>query len=145
MNYASNGFKVDEIPSRVGLSWILNAGGVISRRVHDKPDESATRQIIPVNFPTNDSATLAIYKNRDPGTPTYDSEPDEYYVNGPGISTKFIIKDNGEVLQIPHANLKIQVIGSPLVSEIIITNTEGLKFYFGGLSIERAISHSKSS
>src|SRR5689334_17656652 len=39
INYSSNGYKPEEIPSRVGLGWSLNAGGSVSRIVRGKPDD----------------------------------------------------------------------------------------------------------
>ncbi|HKO81341.1 MAG TPA: hypothetical protein VJU78_13140, partial [Chitinophagaceae bacterium] len=43
LSYNSNGVKVDEIGSRVGISWSLNAGGVITRTVYGRNDEDARR------------------------------------------------------------------------------------------------------
>lgn len=39
LQYSSNGVKVNEISSWVGLNWSLNAGGVITRVMHSIPDE----------------------------------------------------------------------------------------------------------
>ena len=39
LSYHAGGIKVQEIASRVGLGWSLNAGGVITRTVHGLPDE----------------------------------------------------------------------------------------------------------
>lgn len=38
VGYASNGFRVNAIASRVGFNWVLNAGGVITRTVYGEPD-----------------------------------------------------------------------------------------------------------
>ena len=40
LSYSSNGLKVDEFPSLTGMSWILNAGGVITRTVNGAMDEN---------------------------------------------------------------------------------------------------------
>lgn len=42
LSYSSNGVKVDEISTNVGLGWNLNFGGVITRMVRDRADESST-------------------------------------------------------------------------------------------------------
>jgi len=41
LSYHSRGIKVEEIASRVGLGWALNAGGKISRQVRGRPDDLA--------------------------------------------------------------------------------------------------------
>ena len=140
INYASNGFKVDEIPSRVGLGFSLNAGGVITRIVNGKPDDLTTRiypsQAIGYNHPTLDF----LY---DLDNNTYDSEPDEFRIAAPGMSGKFVIDTGNHVVLIPYSNLKVQVDGS--YYEIVVTNTEGIKFYFGGLgAVEVTTNHNIS-
>ena len=40
LSYHASGNKVAEIPNWVGLGWKLNAGGMISRKVHGLPDEA---------------------------------------------------------------------------------------------------------
>ena len=40
ISYHGGGIKVNELASRVGLGWVLNAGGVISRTVCGLPDET---------------------------------------------------------------------------------------------------------
>src|ERR1044071_4041380 len=46
INYSSNGVKVDEMATRVGINWSLRAGGVITRIVMDLPDDA------PAVYPT---------------------------------------------------------------------------------------------
>lgn len=41
LQYHSRGIKVEELASRVGTGWTLNAGGKISRQVRGKPDDMA--------------------------------------------------------------------------------------------------------
>ncbi|WP_210419497.1 hypothetical protein [Pedobacter sp. KBS0701] len=38
MDYSADGFKVDQVASRVGTGWTLNAGGAVSRTVLGNPD-----------------------------------------------------------------------------------------------------------
>ena len=42
LSYNSNGIKVDQMSSNVGLGWSLNAGGVITRIIRGFPDEERT-------------------------------------------------------------------------------------------------------
>lgn len=43
LNYTSDGFKPAKRSGLVGLDWVLNVGGVISREVYGAPDESLPR------------------------------------------------------------------------------------------------------
>jgi hypothetical protein len=141
LNYASNGTRVDEIPSRVGLNWTLSPAGVVSRIVHGLPDDQTTRVAPPQGFPAYSAALFPFLDNisgaynNTPGG--YETEPDEFRFTAPGLSGKFILGNNGALVEIPYSNLKIQVIGGPWggggkFSEIIITNTSGVKYRFGG-------------
>jgi YD repeat-containing protein len=40
ISYHASGIKVNDIASEVGLGWVLNCGGIVSRTVFGKPDES---------------------------------------------------------------------------------------------------------
>jgi hypothetical protein len=160
LDYNTNGTKVDEIPGRVGLNWSLNAGGVVTRVVHGKPDDLAVRATLPTpaNFDTlnntygTDQAgqnTLSFLENATySGGAGTDTEPDEFRISAPGISVKFIIDLSGNIIQFPYSNVKIQVFGGNTAStanpfdEIIVTNTDGTKYTFGGYgAIETTISH----
>lgn len=48
LSYHASGFRVRDIPSPVGLGWVLNAGGLVSRSVELRPDfrQSTTDPII---------------------------------------------------------------------------------------------------
>ncbi|HEV8283663.1 MAG TPA: hypothetical protein VGQ09_05095 [Chitinophagaceae bacterium] len=130
LNYASNGFKVDEIPSRVGMSWSLNTGGVITRVVNGKPDDQTTRYL--PNFQLSADYQSISYYSTLIETQNYDAEPDEFRISAPGVSGKFILDNNNQPVLIPYSNLKIQMNGLNPFNEIIVTNTEGIRYYFGG-------------
>lgn len=40
ISYHASGIKVNDVASEVGLGWVLNAGGIITRSVNGIPDES---------------------------------------------------------------------------------------------------------
>lgn len=58
-SYHASGIKLQDVPTPVGLGWVLNAGGEISRSIVGKPDEAASGLL---NMSTNAHNT---FKNRD--------------------------------------------------------------------------------
>jgi len=138
LDYASNGTKVDEIPSRVGLGWTLNAGGVVSRIVHGAPDGLTTRLATPTDpGNTSSSSNLSLYLNTNPteygDPPLYDVEPDEFRYNAPGISGKFVLDNSGNPVEIPYTGNKIQVYGGggSDYNKIVIQDLRGVIYEFG--------------
>ncbi|MFN4973986.1 MAG: hypothetical protein ACK5GV_01940, partial [Bacteroidota bacterium] len=89
LSYHASGLRVEENASWVGAGWSLNAGGVITRTVKDKPDERRTQSMQQeyghlsnggfVNYPLN--TTLK--------STTHDFEPDLFSFNFNGYSGKF--------------------------------------------------------
>jgi hypothetical protein len=153
LNYAGNGTKVDEIPGRTGMGFSLSPSGVVNRSVHGLPDEKADRLHPNTDFPASNAATLDFLNKmagpQSAGVTNYDSEPDEFRFSAPGISGKFIIKDDGTAMQIPYSNLKIQVLGAlgktGYLDKFIITNTNGVKYFFGGnTATEQTVTHTNS-
>jgi hypothetical protein len=145
LSYSSNGTKVDEIPSREGLNWSLDAGGVITRIVNGKPDDQTTPYLPTTDLGSATYRSVAYNHYLTDDTYNYDAEPDEFRIAGPGISGKFVLDTSGNAILIPYSNLKVQV--NRLVTagpyyEIIVTNTEGIKFYFGGTgAVEETTNH----
>jgi len=39
ISYHASGIKVEDVASEVGLGWVLNCGGMISRTIYEQPDE----------------------------------------------------------------------------------------------------------
>lgn len=137
LNYSGNGLKVDEIPGRTGLGWNLSTAGVISRIVHDLPDDNSTRVIFPTDFPSTNQATYDVLYQRYHFGHLFDTEPDEFRADAPGLSVKFVIDDDGNPLIIPHSNDKITITrgGGNTGNEFksfTITNANGIKYTFGG-------------
>lgn len=145
INYSSNGFKPEEVPSRVGINWSFNAGGSVSRIVKGKPDDFCTppsphlteSQILAYN----QDAYYYLQNLEDQGS-YVDAQPDEYRYNVNGLSGKFIIQRDGTILQLPHNNVKITVIKSlGAVTDIYITDGNGVKYTFGESMIEQTLEH----
>ncbi|MBW4888468.1 hypothetical protein KXQ82_02025 [Mucilaginibacter sp. HMF5004] len=128
LKYATNGVKVDEAASRVGMSWVLNSGGVIIRSVNGRPDELSTR-IHPPNDGTALDQSMLTYLQNVTQIATYDSDPDEFYFNFNGYSGKFILDSNMHPVCIPYMGLKIDYSGGTTPT-IAITTPDGTVYSF---------------
>ncbi|OWK68708.1 hypothetical protein [Pedobacter sp. AJM] len=134
INYSSNGIKVDELGSRVGMSWTLDAGGVITRTVYDDPDESSTKLADPNNF--NRDQALYQYLETVTGSSesSFDTSPDIFSFNFSGYSGQFIINSN-EAIQLSKTALRIEVnqgASGQIPGKFRITTPEGNQYIFGG-------------
>jgi RHS repeat-associated protein len=137
VSYHASGIKVDQVSSWVGLGWSLNAGGMISRTVRGLPDEEDngfmnTGNEIPDEIDIYNGATLNfLYEVAD--LKNHDSQPDIFTYSFNGYSGKFVFGNDGEIVQIPHTDLKIEPIGSFLYGPTFrITTPDGLVYTFGG-------------
>lgn len=150
LSYNSNSIKVDEIGSDVGMSWALNAGGLIARTVYGMPDDVSNRATPPSNiFGQNDSVlsfldNITINSN---GSAFEDGQPDLFSFNFNGYTGKFILDSSlSNPILLTYSGLKIE---SNLAIEntgaipwhFRITTPDGVKYYFGGdTAVERSTS-----
>lgn len=126
--YGSNGIKVDEVSSTVGLGWNLNFGGVISRTVRDKPDDAQLRVYPPDNLAGATQAEKVQFYNA-AGQDNADTESDIYSFNFNGNSGKFTYDRNGLPFLITNQKIKIERIGTNN-ADFLLTATDGVKYYF---------------
>ncbi len=133
INYNSNGIKVDDIPSRVGLGWNLLAGGVVSRIIRNQPDDGSAPFLNPPANPYERNLELLNYLQAvTQPLPAFDTEWDEYSYSFNGISGRFFLDDNGNGVPIPHSNVKIRVYGLNTSSKYFeITSADGIRYLFG--------------
>lgn len=134
LSYSSNGVRVDEFPSLAGMSWILNAGGVITRTVNGAIDETATRREVSNNWGTYSQEMLDYIIGY--GNPYWgegnDTEPDLYSFNFSGYSGKFVLNNALQPVIFPHTNLRVQTNFSGTTYNFLVTDPNGIKYYFGG-------------
>jgi len=137
LSYHSAGNKVNEISSSVGLGWVLNTGGVITRVVRGKEDED--------NDGYFGSNQRGLYINQTPlsvmtdfdivdySRSIYDAEPDLYYFNILGKSGNFSMDANGNVIMIPENDFKILPAIGPNSTNSYWTliDKKGNKYKFG--------------
>lgn len=139
LSYHASGIKVDEVASWVGLGWSLNAGGVITRVVRDRPDVK-----FGIIAPVHDKA---FYQGM-MGTEVYsalnyvaggiqgidvDTESDVYYYNVNGLTGSFRYEINGNLVQLPLGNNKITY--NYERDEFTLTGTDGTVYIFNDREI----------
>lgn len=136
INYSSQGLRVDETPTNLGMGWSLNLGS-ITRNVKDLPDDEYQR-IREVNQITgednyNIGHTLA-------NVDGIDSERDIFTINVDGYNSKFIIDSddflNLSIKKLSLDNVKIELINllsnESLAHKIKVTTPNGNVYFFGG-------------
>jgi hypothetical protein len=141
LSYNSCGIRVDEIGSRMGMSWVLNAGGVISRTVYGRDDVTAHRLAPPAGFPARTRALIdfmnALSLSDLDGND--DAQPDVFNFNVNGASGKFILDASRNPVLLTHSNIKLESnFGNPDWN-FKITTGNGIEYYFGGTAVESSI------
>ncbi|WP_330913628.1 hypothetical protein, partial [Flavobacterium sp.] len=157
LSYYSNGLKVEEESSWVGLGWNINAGGVIqhisNRDENEGPDiipnyitANPTQDLSYVNsqcyFTTNKLQGGCEYQNRGGGTvelSNYTIKENKSYkyemflYNFAGYSGKFIIDRSGGIVVLDQSNIIFTVsgkdnMGNPIA--VYATTPDGNKYSF---------------
>lgn len=135
--YNSGGIKVDQIASRAGLGWVLDAGGVINRTVYGDRDETALIAPVPADISSNTPEVVSFLDRATLNKDQYDTQPDVFSFNFNGYSGKFILKpdDKSKVVFLSASNLKVQTnfngsLGTGWTIKVIDAN--GVSYYFGG-------------
>lgn len=160
LSYNGGGVKVMQTPTWTGMSWILNAGGVITRVVRDLPDETN----MPRAFYSKLQLDNLVYHPTASGVDTfyylpesvvnvfrfpeaYDSQVDKFNFSFPGYSGSFYLKEENGIfkayLEKYENELKIEILGNFTIDdyyEIVIITPDGTKYYFGGITTESGIS-----
>ena len=130
LSYHASGIKVMDVSGPVGLGWVLNAGGVISRTVCGAPDGSSIffKNVHDVESRLSESGMSTDewtrYFN---GAVEYDSESDRYSYNFGGKAGLFRLDANTMTpYTIPYEPLKIE----RLTNGFRITDTDGSIYTF---------------
>lgn len=132
LNYNSGGIRVSEFASRVGLGWVINTGGFISRAVKGQPDDSGHGFLNGMKVNNFLNLSTAEKSGLISGSDENDFESDVYSFNFLGISGKFYFDQNGNILTTPKSDILIEkVIVNSKIKGWIVTNTNGIKYYFG--------------
>ncbi|MDP9955938.1 hypothetical protein J2X97_001575 [Epilithonimonas hungarica] len=131
--YGSNGIKVDEVSSNVGLGWNLNFGGVITRMVRDLPDELKPNSYVPDNVTGDITNSISMQFFQTGGRGNIDTEMDIYSFNFNGISGKFFYDRQHQPHLVDQKQaIKIERIGysNGDGQDFLLTLPTGEKYYF---------------
>ncbi|SHJ50379.1 RHS repeat protein [Aquimarina spongiae] len=141
LSYNSNGLRVDQMTSWVGLGWSLNAGGVITRTVKDEDDDGAGAGLLR-NAPDQEiqemvlaggsminPTVLDFYVNG--AGQGVDTEYDIYNFNVMGASGRFILdRENRVHILSDNPLLKITTSGYQFNRIFTITTQDGIQYEF---------------
>ncbi|WP_345954236.1 DUF5977 domain-containing protein [Mucilaginibacter sp. PAMB04168] len=137
LSYRASGVKVEDNASWVGMGWSLNAGGVITRVIRDKPDFQnglQSRPILPLpasNLMRYDTIQYYSYMKG-----VVDMEPDVFNYNFNGKSGSFVFDRSGVARFNQFDDLKIRyersvnVPGHGWYGQFIITTGNGTVYKF---------------
>lgn len=125
LTYNTNGTRLTQVASRVGLGWMLNAGGVVSRMVLGEPDGSSTFLRPPPEQTDAYSAQWQTFLER-AGSEGYDTQPDIFTFSFGSYSGKFII-DSSRAMKLDDNNL---IIAGSIADGFTITTPDGAKYEF---------------
>jgi len=137
INYSSNGVRVDEYSSSVGLGWSLIAGGVITRSVYGKRDENQYFPASSVNFDSGEDQYNFVTQASHPDPFGIDTAPDIFSFNFNGYSGKFYLDDNDisfysrEVVFLEPSPLKVELIFDNPSTHFKIIDPSGVVYFFG--------------
>ncbi len=137
ISYHAGGIKVTEEASQVGLGWVLNAGGSISRNilgaddfnsatyfdntildfsngqlVRDNVQTGCNLNMINASVPNQNTAYNYSILGYLTGSPVKDFQPDQFYYNIPGHSGKFILKRNMQAVMQKQENIQISCLAA---------------------------------
>ncbi|WP_439696628.1 hypothetical protein ACFGVS_29080 [Mucilaginibacter sp. AW1-7] len=156
LSYHASGIKVAEEASQVGLGWVINSGGSISRTIIGDDDFNGS---VYFNSSTNtlmdfsdgqgprdnmtDGCILNMFNRNIPNQPTmytmdlesalnsfpvFDFQPDQYFYNLPGQSGKFILKRNKQA--VIEKQEKLQITPAADGSTWQVKTTDGYTYDF---------------
>lgn len=144
IGYHGDALRVDDGQGSCGLNWSLSIGGSITRQVRGLPDEmnEATRKgwlynnnaLAVQNFipggdddlASNCTDEVADWNFLDSRGFIYDTEPDLYFYNAPGISGQFVYDATGTPRLLTHDDVLIAGSGG----SISITTNNGVLYTF---------------
>lgn len=142
--YNGSGVKVDDLPNETGMTWVLDAGGVVTRTVNGLIDEKATMRMNKTEDQIKQTTSSDCAADNEILTACYtpiqiDTERDIFDFRFGNISGSFYLDENFLPVFLKNdADVKIKNIlpaGSTNNKQFTgfeITTKEGLIYIFGG-------------
>lgn len=137
LSYHASGIKIDQESSVVGLGWILNTGGAVSRILRDLADEGSNGFITSGNSLPDYNSVENLQGAGTIGTNTYlksafygiDKEPDVFSINANGLNADFFLNNTASFLTSEMGQLKLDV--RLFENLIIVKDSYGNIYRFG--------------
>ncbi|MEO1054969.1 MAG: hypothetical protein AAFX87_30325 [Bacteroidota bacterium] len=138
ISYHASGIKIEEEASWVGLNWILNTGGTITRSTRGLDDfiNEPSRKGFPYSpsIPSQEELNADYTYLEDVCIGRIDSEPDIFYYNFLGYSGKFILKNKNnpedEITVFNQGNLNIRFTFDESSKVWTLWTPDGFKYVF---------------
>lgn len=128
ISYHASGIKVDDVATPVGLGWVLNSGGLITRRISGVADNASREK--DVNSEKDFEDLIKVYTTANMWEYYFrhtDTQSDRYIYNFNGNSGVFrFASSNKEILTIPYAPLQIKKTSKGFT----IIDTDGIIYSF---------------
>ena len=133
LEYMAGGIRVDDVSSSVGIGWLLNAGGAVSRTMRGLPDES-NGGFFNVNIPASENEGN-LYNKPGPFFNIYeniiDSQCDIFTYNFLGHSGQFVLGKNNKYFVQNYDNIKISYeISYNRINKFTIIDDKGYQYIF---------------
>lgn len=156
LEYAGGGLRVDDYPGTLGMSWTLNAGGMVSRYIQGGDDFGPRGyHNNPVQVPPGAVTDACDWKGgsywsdliqianqgKSPYNP--DARPDQYHLNFCGRAARFYYRPDKMPAFIPFQNLQVLVnyqhIGNPQLQQVswTISDESGNTYYFSHMELNQ--------
>ena len=161
LSYHASGIKVDQEATWVGLGWVLNAGGVITRELRGQPDgyfgyngsfyeRTSVIDYDSSNSPTNYFDVVRTTLGRAASSNGTDNAADMFYYNFNGRSGKFFLDGNANAIFTKYEDFKVELVKptGPYFYDgnyFIITDEMGIKYEFAQTEITSTHVGSSSS
>jgi len=113
ISYQATGIRVNDVPTQVGVNWMLNAGGLVSRNILGLPDEQGNGGWF--NFfndngePDVTEETCDLHKLEGYYKVTHDASPDIYSYQFGGYSGGFFFYNEDSIVKIGGQELIMNV------------------------------------